>query len=293
MSVRNFPIVLLALAALASGCGGGSGSVAPDLVVAPCDLIYPVNLSIVPAGVAMDVLVPTVDCGEVTFWSIFPALPAGLTFDVSSGAISGTAVNNGYDQEHTIEAGNGEGSTTTTLRLRVDPIFTYSATVGPGTYSGVTGEGQISAALKLEEDAINPNFPTFIAAFNLALANDPTQLVSVSADPAPFLQAINGDTGPSFWFANLQADQLVVAAVLFFADPSTVQFGVDREIVLVEYDTIPASYVGQTEPVQVSLQWQEDSPYTPTASDMLIVADSAKGTIPVGVDPAGVLIRND
>lgn len=241
----------------------------------------------------MELLIPTVDCGEVTTWAITPALPAGLTFDVSSGTISGTAASNGYDQEHTIEASNGEGSTATTLRLRVDPIFTYSADVGPGTYSGITGEGQVSAVLKLEEDSINPVYPTAIAAFNLALTNDSTQLAPVSADPSPFLQAINGDTGPSFWFANLQADAVVVAAVLFFADPSTVQFETDRDIVFVEYETVAASYIGETDPVQVSLQWQNDSPYTPTVNDMLIVADSAKGTIPLGVDSEGVLIRND
>ena len=177
---------------------------------------------------------------------------------LADGTISGTGVVEGYDQEHIIEAGNAAGSTTTTLRLRIDPIFTYSATVGPGTYSGVTGEGQISATLRLEEDDINPTFPTFVAAFNLAIANDPTQLAPTSVTPSTFLQAINGDEGPSFWFANLLGDQVVVAAVLFFADPSTVQFEVVRDVVLVEYDTIPSTFIDQTEPVQVSLQWQED-----------------------------------
>ena len=147
--------------------------------------------------------------------------------------------------------------------------------------------------MKLEEDSINPGYPTFIAALNLAISNDPTELVPVTADPASFLQDINGGTGPSFWFTNMQNDQVVVAAVLFFTDPSTVQFEVDREIVLIEYDTIPSSFIDQTDPVHVSLQWQEDSPYTPTTSDMLIVADSAEGTVPVGIDSEGVLIRND
>ncbi|MEC9476995.1 MAG: putative Ig domain-containing protein [Planctomycetota bacterium] len=277
---------------------GGSSSFSVQVrvespAVSPSGLSYPANLSIVPAGVPMSPLVPSVDCGEATFWNISPALPDGLTFDLSSGTISGTAVSNGHDQEHTIEAGNGVGSTTTTIRLRVDPIFTYSASTGPGTYSGVTGEGQISATLKLEEDSINPSYPTFIAAFNLAISNDPTELVPVTADPASFIQDINGGTGPSFWFTNMQNDQVVVAAVLFFADPSTVQFEVDREIALIEYDTIPSSFIDQTDPVHVSLQWQEDSPYTPTTSDMLIVADSAEGTVPVGIDSEGVLIRND
>ena len=277
---------------------GGSSSFSVQVTVespilTPTGLAYPLDFIIIPAGVPLAAQIPSVDCGQVTAWSISPALPTGLSFNVADGTISGTGVVEGYDQEHIIEAGNAAGSTTTTLRLRIDPIFTYSATVGPGTYSGVTGEGQISATLRLEEDDINPTFPTFVAAFNLAIANDPTQLAPTSATPSTFLQAINGDDGPSFWFANLLGDQVVVAAVLFFADPSTVQFEVVRDVVLVEYDTIPSTFIDQTEPVQVSLQWQEDSPYTPTTSDMLIVADSAQGMVPLGIDSEGVLIRND
>ena len=259
----------------------------------PCNLLYPLDFIMVPAGVLLAAQIPTVDCGDVTAWTISPALPAGLSFDISNGTISGTAITDGYDQEHTVEASNFSGSTSTSLRLRVDRIFTLSGTAGPGTFSGVTGIGQMSAVLRLEEDAINPNFPTFIAAFNLAISNDPTQLVCSSANESAFLQAINGGGGPDFWFTDLQADEVIVVAVFSFTGPSATQFEVARDLALVEYDTIPSAFIGVTGPVPVSLQWQNDSPYTNAQDDMLLVDDSAEGVIPLGIDIDATLIRND
>jgi len=259
----------------------------------PCNLLYPLDFIMVPAGVFLAAQIPTVACGDVTAWTISPALPAGLSFDTSNGIISGTALSDGHDEEHTIEASNSAGSISTSLRLRVDRIFTYSGTAGPGTFSGVTGIGQMSAVLRLEEDAINPNFPTFIAAFNLAISNDPTQLVCSSANESAFLQALNGGNGPDLWLTNLQADEVIVAAILSFTGPSVTQFEIAKEIVLVEYDTIPSAFIGQTGSVQVALQWQEDSAYTQTQDDLFLVDDSAEGVIPLAIDIDAILIRND
>ncbi len=281
---------LLLLVMVVSGCGGGGGTVA---VTAPCNLLYPLDFIMVPAGVLLAAQIPTVDCGDVTDWTISPTLPAGLSFDFSNGTISGIALTDGHDQEHTVEASNSGGSTSTSFRLRIDRIFTLSGTAGPGTFSGVTGIGQMSAVLRLEEDAINPNFPTFIAAFNLAISNDPTQLVCSSANQSAFLQAINGGGGPDFWLTDLQADAVIVVAVFSFTGPSVTQFEVARDLALVEYDTIPSAFIGVTGPVPVSLQWQEDSPHTQAQNDMLVVDDSAEGVIPLGIDIEATLIRND
>ena len=123
--------------------------------------------------------------------------------------------------------------------------------------------------------------------------NDPTWLVCSSANQSTFLQAINGGGGPDFWHTDLQADEVIVVAVFSFTGPSVTQFEVTRELALLEYDTVPSSFIGETGPVQVSLQWQDDSPYTPTQDDMMVVDNSAQAVIPLGVDVDAILIRND
>jgi hypothetical protein len=64
---------------------------------------YPVNVVIVPNT-------PTV-INQVTGWSITPALPAGLSFNTSTGIISGTPQVTTSPTAYTITATNSAGST--------------------------------------------------------------------------------------------------------------------------------------------------------------------------------------
>src|SRR5215472_5574397 len=82
-------IALFVLAAAACGlvaCGGGGGG--GDGGPAPSALSYtsPVNAMV---GTAITALMPTVT-GSVTSYSVSPSLPAGLSLNSVSGAITGT-----------------------------------------------------------------------------------------------------------------------------------------------------------------------------------------------------------
>lgn len=66
----------------------------------------------------------------VTSWSISPALPAGLSFNTSTGVISGTPTSSIYSASHTVTAANAGGSTTATLSI--------SVTLSPYTWIGTT-----------------------------------------------------------------------------------------------------------------------------------------------------------
>ena len=89
MKISKYFVALLfsgaSLFALA-GCGGNDSK--SSSVPAPSALSYtsPVTAT---QGTAMTSLTPTVT-GTVTGYSVSPALPAGLSLNTSSGAVSGT-----------------------------------------------------------------------------------------------------------------------------------------------------------------------------------------------------------
>src|ERR1700722_11590281 len=111
-SQRNIlPLISLLLAS----CGGGSS---PPATVAPSDLQYP-SAPAFTVQVAISTMTPTVT-GEVTSYGVSPALPAGLSFNSSSGAISGTPTAITPKTAYTVTAKNSAGSTTAGLSLAVN-----------------------------------------------------------------------------------------------------------------------------------------------------------------------------
>ena len=68
----------------------------------------------------MTTAIPTASGGPVTSWSISPTLPAGLNFDTSNGAISGTPTLVTSAATYTVTATNTGGSATATLTIQVN-----------------------------------------------------------------------------------------------------------------------------------------------------------------------------
>lgn len=126
--------VLLACLLLAScgGDGGGGGSYTPPpMTAAPSDLQYPTPPAFV-TNTAIAPLTPTV-VGEVTSYTVSPALPAGLSLSTTTGVISGTPTSVAAKTNYTIKATNGGGSTTAVVPIAVNgiaPSITYSSYYG-------------------------------------------------------------------------------------------------------------------------------------------------------------------
>jgi hypothetical protein len=112
---RAFVLGLLAL--IIAGCGGGGGGGGAPPQSAPSDLSYasPVVLTV---GVQAPTISPTVT-GNVTTYSISPALPDGLSLSASTGKITGTPVAESAAASYVVTAQNAAGSTTFTLSLAV------------------------------------------------------------------------------------------------------------------------------------------------------------------------------
>lgn len=131
-NAANTVLVWFAILTLAS-CGGGGGTG----VAAPSALSY-TSPTQATADTALTPLSPTVT-GTVTNYSVTPALPAGLSLNMTSGVISGTPTASAAQATYTITAKNGDGSTTFGWVLTVSAGPTM---IGPsgGSVTDVRGD---------------------------------------------------------------------------------------------------------------------------------------------------------
>ena len=83
----------------------------------------------------MNTVTPTATGGAVTSWTVSPSLPAGLSFDTASGAISGTPTTVTPSTNYTVTASNAGGSSSVTVTLQVNDIAPTSVVYTPNTLS--------------------------------------------------------------------------------------------------------------------------------------------------------------
>src|SRR5204862_9118 len=102
--------------------------------------------------------------GPVTSYAISPALPAGLSFNTSSGVISGTPTALASVTGYTVTATNTGGSTTATVTITVVDVapaaLTY--TTSPVTYtkgSAITANSPANSGGPVTSYAISPALP--------------------------------------------------------------------------------------------------------------------------------------
>jgi hypothetical protein len=122
-------LVILFAALTLSACGGGGSDSGTPPVTAPSNLSYS-SPQVYSVGTAITTLTPTVT-GTVSSYAVSPALPAGLTLNTTSGAISGTPTALAAQAKYTVTATNSGGSTTFDLTLTVNDMqpgaITYPA----------------------------------------------------------------------------------------------------------------------------------------------------------------------
>ncbi|NUY80130.1 putative Ig domain-containing protein [Flavobacterium sp. MAH-1] len=119
-------------------------------------------------GTAISALTPTVT-GTVVSYSISPALPTGLSFDTTTGVISGTPTSASATNTYTVTATNSGGSITFDVVITVNPSApgTLSYT-SPNVYTVGTG--------------ITPLFPAIIG-FVTSFSVSPALPAGLSLDP--------------------------------------------------------------------------------------------------------------
>ena len=83
----------------------------------------------------MTTVTPTANGGPVTAWSVSPSLPAGLSIDSTTGAVSGTPTAVTSSATYTVTASNTGGSTTADLTIVVNDIAPSSLTYSPSSFT--------------------------------------------------------------------------------------------------------------------------------------------------------------
>jgi hypothetical protein len=112
-----------------AGCSGG-GSSPTTTTAAPANLAYPQAAITATAGQPISADTPTVN-GTVTTYSVAPALPAGLSLNTTTGAITGTPTAVASQGSYVITASNPSGTTTATVQITVN-----AAVVPPDSATG-------------------------------------------------------------------------------------------------------------------------------------------------------------
>ncbi|MDE2249812.1 MAG: putative Ig domain-containing protein [Gammaproteobacteria bacterium] len=121
----------LILSFLLTACGGGSSAPpTPPPVAAPTGLSY-TSPVVATQNAALTTLTPTVT-GTVSSYSVSPALPAGVSLNATTGAISGTPTAFAAQATFMITATNASGSTSFNWMLTVNPAVAVSGTAAAG-----------------------------------------------------------------------------------------------------------------------------------------------------------------
>jgi hypothetical protein len=168
-STRRLPgAVLAALAVCACGGSGDPGPRPPP----PTGLTYSVPAAIYTVNVKVPDNVPHLDAGVARSYAIAPSLPAGLSFDTTSGVISGTPTVASPTAMYVVTAENAYGKATATLSVAVNASPPTDLTYAPQNPSYPVGM------------PITPNVPSNaggqIAMYSVAPALPP----GLSLDPA-------------------------------------------------------------------------------------------------------------
>ena len=120
------------------------GGVGTTSITISCVLPTPPNISYSPTsntytvGAAITNWVPSNSGGAASSWAISPGLPAGLSFDTTTGTISGTPTASSATTTYTITATNSVGSSSKTISITVNaqaPVISYT----PSTNTYTTG----------------------------------------------------------------------------------------------------------------------------------------------------------
>jgi len=168
---------------------GGSATATVQITVKiapPSNLVYPQTTISVNAGSAITPDMPTV-AGAPTSYSISPALPAGLSLNASTGLIAGTPTTVANQTAYTITAANSSGSTTTTVKITVNPAapsnLIYPQTAISASIGSAITPDIPSVTGTVSSYSVSPTLPTGLSldASTGVISGTPTASVAQTA----------------------------------------------------------------------------------------------------------------
>lgn len=168
-----------------------------------------------------------------------------------------------------VVAGLSVTPTTTCGRVEIVdlPAFNASVSYTEGEYSPLDGTGEALVELSLAED-LTVGGGLLVEAFSLGLAHDETRLVATSVSPVGIVASVNGFSGPEFFGPNILPDGMTVGTLFSFSATETLSFAVESPVVRVDYETIPAAFLGNEVGVATMVEFRDDlgSPAVPNVA---------------------------
>lgn len=134
-------------------------------VVAPSSLAYTVETATLTKGTAIATNTPSYEGETVTSWSVSPGLPSGLSFNTSTGVITGTPSALATQAVYTVTAANAGGSTTTGLTITVNDVAPSSLSYAGVPYAfmrnvAITAKTPSVSGGDVVSYAVSPALPT-------------------------------------------------------------------------------------------------------------------------------------
>ncbi|MBK9294107.1 MAG: putative Ig domain-containing protein [Oligoflexia bacterium] len=107
---------------------------------APTSLSYSQNSAIYTKGIAITNNIPSNNGGKVSVYSITPALPSGLNFDIITGIISGTPTSTSILKTYIVTAANSSGYANAQINITINdpplaPPSNLNYSLNPATYT--------------------------------------------------------------------------------------------------------------------------------------------------------------
>lgn len=185
-----------------------------------------------------------------------------------------------------------------TFTIQPTPAFTLSAPSQAASFSPASGTGSFEVSFDLVEDAANAGFPNSTQGFSIGLGHPSSLLTVTSGGPAGVVLGLNSGTGPDFFDTNIFPEGITFGCVYSFTNPGTniLIFDTAATVVTASYETIPGAFIGQQNPVILSLTGNS-ALGTPPVEQVVVVNSQSQSMFVAGctveLAPGGGIDRGD
>ena len=227
--------------------------------LAPCLVGYSEESDLYIPGLEIEPNAPQLDpgCGPEESYSIEPAtLPAGLSFNVGTGVLSGVPTEIFPKSSFRVTARNPGGESSVEIDIRVTPVFHFTAPDQLVLYRPATGIANVRESLFVEENPQNPGFPNGIDALVIALTHDPDVLIVEDISLGSALEEVQAGSGPDFFSPTLFRDGFTVGIVIDFDVTEVLIAEGSREMLRVSYRTRLGALSGSPSGLSTTLVWE-------------------------------------
>ena len=152
--------------------------------VAPNTIVYASHDLVLEKGTAMATATPAISGGSVTLWEIDPAVPSGLSFSSTTGAISGTpTILQTSAVKYTVWANNSGGTASTEVNITINDqvaSIAYPSTVEVSNDRAMTTVTPTNTGGAVTSWEIDPSLPSSLSfgSTNGSIWGTPTGLLT-------------------------------------------------------------------------------------------------------------------